>query len=112
MRKIKYGMAMLLALKEAALSAEVGSTTERVLLQATNCGMFALASNVDDILKYLLDFQTNLANYKYQYALSHHAENQWNDLGFFENPEDMTEEQRKELRELAKKFYPEDGEEE
>ena len=112
MRDIKYGMSMLMALKKAALEADLGDATERTLFHATNCGMFALASNIDDILKKLLDYQTELANYKYMYKLAHGVENQWNDLGFSENPEDMTELQKAELRSLAKRFYPEDGEDE
>ena len=31
-------------------------------------------------------------------------------LGFCESPDDMSEEQKAELRAIAKKFYPEDGE--
>lgn len=108
MRNIKYGMTMLLNLKEAALSSELGDECELMLRKTTGCGMFALASNVDDILKTLLDQQTALENYKYMYKLSHSVENQWNDLGFCENPEDMSEEQKTELKAIAEKFYSED----
>lgn len=112
MRNIKYGITMMLALKEKALAVETGDELERTLRTITGCGMFALASNIDDILKTIIDQQTALANYKFQYKLSHGVENQWYDLGFCEPPEDMSEEQRTELRALAKKFYPEDGDDE
>lgn len=108
MRNIKYGVQILLRLKEKALEAELGDPAEFVVRTATGCGMFALASNIDDILKTLLEQQTELANYKYMYKLSHSVENQWNDLGFCENPEDMNDEQKAELKAIAKKFHSED----
>lgn len=108
MMNVKYGIQMLLRLKEKALEAESGDQDEFVLRTATGCGMFALASHIDDILKTLLEQQTELANYKYMYKLSHDVENQWNDLGFCENPEDMSEEQKAELKAIAGKFYSED----
>ena len=106
--KLKYAITMLLKIKDAALSSKIGTEREYSLTVMTGCGMFTIASYIDNIVTTLLEQQTELADYKFKYNLAYGIEQQWRCIGFEENPEDMSEEQKAELRAIAKRFYPDD----
>ncbi len=110
MENLKYAIAMLLKIKDFALSSEIGKEREQFLTLITGCGSFTIASYIDNIVETLLEQQTALADYKYKYRLADGINQQWYCIGFEENPGDMNEEQKAELRAIAKKFYPDEGE--
>lgn len=102
-------IAMLLSLKETALSADLGDDTERMLSKACGgCGMYVIARDIDGIITALLNYQTRSADYRFRYELADRINRQWSDLGFQEDPEDMDPEKIEELKEIAKKYYPDD----
>jgi len=110
MGNLKYAISMLFKIKDFALSSEIGKEKEQFLTLITGCGMFTIASHIDNIVETLLKQETALADYKYKYRLKDIINQQWYNIGFEENPEDMNEEQKAELRAIAKKFYPDEGE--
>ena len=59
-----------------------------------------------------MELSTRCASHEYDEKIYRHIDKEWSDLGFCESPDDMSEEQKAELRAIAKKFYPEDGEDE
>ena len=102
-------IAMLLHLKETALSAELGDDVERMLSKACGgCEMQVIARDIDKIITALLNLQTKCADYQFRYGLADSTNKQWSDLGFEEDPEDMEPEEIEELKEIAKKYYQDD----
>ena len=110
MGNLKYAISMLFKIKDFALSSEIGKEREKFLSLITGCGMFTIAHHIDNIVETLLEQETELADYRYKYILADGINQQWCCIGFEENPEDMNEEQKTELRAIAKKFYPDEGE--
>ena len=110
MENLKYAISMLLKIKNFVLSSETGKEREQFLTLITGCGKFTIAGHIDNIVETLLEQQTALADYKFKYRLADGINQQWYCIGFEENPEDMSDEQKAELRAIAKKFYPDEGE--
>ncbi len=112
MTNLSYGISMLIDFKEAILKAELGTEEHDFLLSITHCGKSVAARKIDKIIENLMDYSTECANHAFMEKVYRSIDKEWSDLGFCESPANLNEEQRAELRAIAKKFYPEDGEDE
>ena len=112
MKDLSYGISMLIDIKQAALNAEIGTAEYDFFQSMTHCGTYIIANKIDGIIGNLMELSTKCAIHEHDEKIYRHIDKEWGDLGFCGSPDDMSEEQKAELRAIAKKFYPEDGEDE
>lgn len=111
MKSLSRGITMLIDIKEAALNAEIGTAEHDYITSIAHCGTHVIANKIDGIIENLMELSTNCAVHEHRADTYRNIDKEWSDLGFIGSPGGMSEEQKAELRAIAKKFYPEDGEE-
>ena len=112
MTDLSYGISMLIDIKQAALEAEIGTAEYDFITNATHCGTYIIARKIDKIIENIMELSTKCACHEHDEKIYRNIDKEWSDLGFCESPGDMSEEQKAELRVIANKFYPKDGEDE
>ena len=102
MKSLSYGITMLIDIKEAALNAKIGTAEYDFITNITHCGTHVIANKIDGIIENLMKLSTNCAVHEHDEAFYRNIDKEWSDLGFIESPGDMSEEQKAELRAIAK----------